>query len=231
MQKIILGSLKAVVRNMELVIILFAVNISIKYMLTGINEPVFFYLAISIVVNLYLLTATLKALCQDEKFGKWNWRDYFIGAVKKLPFIVTWILFIIVVINVINFIFEILNLSPSRQWNIFIFCLFAYLTSIIPIAKTIGKSVKESVKIQMKVIRETTLKWIFSGMYIFLIVLVTRIVVFSLWENAIKFKGNSLGTVLVLAGEMARSAAVVAILATVVKLLFAALENKGENFI
>ncbi|MFC2062068.1 hypothetical protein ACFLUV_06115 [Elusimicrobiota bacterium] len=184
-------------------------------------------IAVSVVLYLYVMSGTLVALYEDRKSGQWDWKKYFSGGLKKLPGITLWYILVILLARVIS-IFVLTYITKSGVWNWVILALIGYATAFIPIEYIAGNSIRDAVRKQFKLIKENMLKWLLTGIYIFLLVIVSQIVIINLWDMAVQIKGTLIKILLVLGSEFARSAATVVILSTVINLLFV-LKYKAED--
>ena len=231
MQKIIIDPIKFTVRNLELVFIFFAASIIVKYVLVriGLKDIPFAYIAISLFVNLCLISSTLNAICSSKNKGKWQWSDYFKGGIVKLPIIIIWVILMIFCINIVNLFLRFTNLSRFNAFSTYLFWVIVYLTALIPAAQIIGKTFKESIALQLSAIKNHLVNWIMSAVYILLITQITRIVVFTLWSNAMAYQNDIWGKALILTGEAARGMAFVVILTTVCNMLFITAEKSGAE--
>ena len=225
MWKIIFDSVKSAVRNLELVLILFVSSVVLKYLFlkrpaVGAPQTIFilFFLCL-VIINLYFYSATLTALCDYKKYGKWNWKDYFGCGFKNLPAVILWV-FLFILLSV-----PIAYIGAPGFWlyktvALVFLIVIGYLTSLILIAVVGGVKLKDAfVKLKVILSREI-LKLIGCGIYILFIAVLTSVVITMLWNNIVLFDNIIIKQIIVLTAEFVWNFASVVIMATVVGVVF-----------
>lgn len=219
MQKIIVNSMKSAVRNMELIWLIFIFSVIVKYLIADFQLSIekidnILKSFVFIALNLYLLSATLVAICREYKFGKWNWKDYLLGGLQEFPVILLWFLSVIFFTKIISRL--IYGHESTGMWSGIVLVLIGYVTVFLPIEHANGNLIKKSVKNYVKLIKNNTVRWIITGFYVGSIGVATKMVIISLWSNAVRIENKLLIKFLILTSEFIRSAAIVVIMSTLI---------------
>ncbi len=218
MWKIITDSLKATVKNIELVIVLFLFNISYKYFIQAIGKNQFILLLFFNLLMLLIMPATTGVLINYKKSNNWKWKEYIKIGCRSLPFILAWLCFLFIVLRLFSYLLLVINFKYERIVNDILLGVIVYITSFFPIAISAGKSFQEAMQTVAYAITEKGLKLISLGIYIFIITILTAIVIFTLWNNALISQTALIRNIFIVGAELVRSFAVVVILATLVSL-------------
>jgi len=222
MRKLIFDPLKTAAGNLELVLILFISGVLIKYFsygITGGKDPAESLPLLSIAVNIFLMTATTRALLRLRKKGKWKVKDYLQGGIKSFPFVFIWIIVVFLLSNGVYFFLKFMHINLSEIFLIAGFLTAAYITSAVPVNYIAGKSAAKSIKHAVEIIQKKTGSFILGGTYILFILAVTSAVLYSLWSSAVTVEKKIMAQVLVLTGELIRNFSVVVIMSTIVNIV------------
>ncbi|MFH1416371.1 MAG: hypothetical protein ABIH89_09845 [Elusimicrobiota bacterium] len=230
MQQIIIGSLLSVRNNIELILLFFSGSVIIKYLQVRVWNSSSVFLILSITLYIYLLTATLRALCDYEENGLWKWYDYIRGGIFYFPVIAVWILFVFAVSKIINIAVNKFGSSFILSYAGMLFLIgVIFFTAFIPAAKIAGRSLKQSAEFQARLIRNNLLQLLTAGIYVFILVQLMMMGTYMLMENAFRLKGTVAAIFMAAAGELIRSATVVVILSTFVKIVYDQSIKKDTN--
>lgn len=219
MVKIIVRSLKAAAKNIELALIFFAVNILIKFIFSEIKTVSIVHIILSISVNLFLVASSIKVLINDSRYNKWHWKEYLSGGISGLPYIIIWVIFILGMLNIFLVLLKFMQADLIRKYLILLIASLGYITAVLPIAVISGEKIRDAFKLSAITIKNNPVLFIGIGVYLLLLITATNFVIFTLWAKAMEYGGTISGKALVIAGEVIRSATCVVILSTLVRLV------------
>ena len=226
MREIIFGSVKSAVRNLELVLVLFVSGVVLNYLRLklspgGLSQIIFIlFFGCLVIFSFYFWSATLTALCDYKKYGKWNWKDYFLCGLKKLQAVVIWVLLFILQLMFVAYMVAALDSGIYKIAGFIVLSIISYLTSLILIAVVGRVKLKDAWTRTKIILSREIFKLAGSGAYILFVAVLTSIVISILWNNAIRLDNIIISQVLVLAAEFMRSFAAVVIMATIIGVVF-----------
>jgi len=218
MLNIILASFNSFAKNIELALIIFTVNVVAKYFLSVFDKAHFLYILGIVIFNIFIMSATVQALIKANSDGRWTWKEYFEGGRNSFLFVFVWLLIIMGAVNLLNLIFSKTPLNDIRKFSIVYFWVAVYCSAFIPVAKISGKNLIESLKSQLGIIHKKTIRWILGGVYLYILIFLTFLVIMNIWNMAASVASPVTRLFYVLLGEFARSCAIVVILSTLTEM-------------
>jgi hypothetical protein len=152
-------------------------------------------------------------------------KDFLNGGLRGLPWALLWALFVAVVNSALSYIllyFE-LGKNPVLFWIVMaITAVAAYATISIPVAAASGDTPGEAIKTDKKILKENTLVWFLSGLYVLLAVVILFIVSIVLYGNLTAVDNQWIAALFFLLTVVLRGFVVVVILSTSVELIIRA---------
>ncbi len=232
MLELIKDSLRTVYQNIELVLILLLINVFSKYigfrvgnLLGGrFNIVAGIFL---VVFNFYLWSATIAALISCKKNDNWTGKQYLYGGVRNFPFFVIWLLTVLIIFNAISMAISLTATSISLNiiWEIWepivLFLgtgIFGYITSFtcVYLMEKHG-TLKQALKEQAEYIGNNVSEYLFTGIYIFGVFIVSGIVVSVLTHNARSIEASIVfRQLLMIVSDLIRTTSIVVVMATII---------------
>ena len=218
MLRIIAASFNSFAKNMELALIIFAVNVLAKYFLSVFDKAHFMYILGIVIFNIFIMSATVTALIKANFEDRWTWKDYLEGGRNNFLFVFVWLCLILAAVNLINLILSKTVLDNIRKFSVVYFWLVVYCSALIPVAKISGKNLIDSLKTQVGIIRKKAIIWMLGGIYIYILIFLTFLVIMNIWNLAASVATPITRYFYLLLGEFVRSSAIVVILSTLTEM-------------
>jgi hypothetical protein len=228
MWKLISASLKSFVDNIELMLVLFTSSIFVKYIISISGNSNVLLIYFSLILNLFLITASVSVLCMARKNNSWNWKEYLVGGIKNFPFTICWILCIIGMFRIAGLLSSILNMKQLFRFSSLVVLPAAYIFSLVPIAKIAGFKLKKAVEMMISLVKDHFMLVVSIGIFVAVVMYVSNAVTLILWSKAVEFESMILSRLLVIAGELVKGSEYVVIMATLVNLLLLSTTDDKE---
>lgn len=233
MWQIIKSSLKNAEENILIVFLLAGYEIFSSYIRAAAGTYLSRLLMTAVLLilfmgMLFLWMGAATAAFKNSREMPWKVKDFLNGGLRGLPWALLWALFVAVVNSVLSYILIYFKLGESVLlfWIVMaITVAAAYATISIPVAVASGASPGEAIKTGKKILKENTLVWFLSGLYILLAVTLLFIVSMVLYGNLTSVNNQWIAALFFLLTVVLRGFVVVVILSTAVELVLRAKKN------
>ncbi|MEA3505877.1 MAG: hypothetical protein U9R36_00035 [Elusimicrobiota bacterium] len=230
MRQIIKNSLKNTEENILIVFLLAGYEIFSSFIKAGTGNYLSRTLMTAVLLllfmgMLFLWMGTAAAAFKTRRGASWKVKDFLKGGLRGLPWALMWALFAAVVNSVLSYILLYLDIGESALlfWVVMgITAAAAYATILIPVAVASGSAPGEAIKTDKNILRENTLEWFLSGLYILLATAFLFIVNMVLYENLTAVENQWAEALFFLLIVVLRGFVIVVILSTVIELNFKA---------
>lgn len=205
------GGIRLTYRRFELVIIFFVFSLAVKYIFSfrsitaNLDNP--YKYIFSIILYLFLVSATLSSMGRSINNEKVFPFDYLAGGLKHLPKIIS--IFLVAILSV-----KLISLVPESRYKLLLGSILFPVSFLFSLATL--KWIESTKKSAIYMLKRKTfyLRSMVLALQVLLVFLLSWIVILNYWEKLVGVDNKTTAITIILLVELIRNSAYVAIMAT-----------------